>query len=402
MSNPLGVYAHPNKKYHDALLQKVYAFYDEVIDMLSYMKRGTVPSDKECAWVNRALFGTCPACITDRSNWIDKHIKQLERVMQCKPGWNCQHLIYCPDCLANWRYTHAATIREMKKQSSDLRLILRRESFVVPRGVYDAGWKRGLLIHTNINPIYDLPRNDAWYPYMPERVRETERLTEFRENFDSVSDVYDEYLLRVWDAIGGRNTVERPSRLKDLSCALPEDITRSRQLRFEHDNLIKNNIRKGISDYTVNPLIAELLARATAITKRFRNIPGYIHRVIVVPPNLKDSVVMLRLDSLFLAPRRIYDRLKNEGDEDWVSNKHYENRFIHDDPTRVWSFFRKVTTNCRVIPDDIHALLALLENRFPYTGNWFTGFLPQEFPFYMNCYTEYHFHRTAGVFTRRA
>lgn len=406
MVNPVGVYAHPNKKYHDAMLEKVYAFYDSVQEVLSYMGRETV--DKECDWIRKALFGTSPACLIDRSDWRIKHIKQLDRVMRCKPGWNCGHLIYCPDCLANWRYTHAATIREMKKESSDLRLILRRESFLIPRGVYvsEDDSNKGLLINTNINPVYDLPRGMRYCNGKPRRVVEDYRLKDFRNDTDNTTDQYEDLLSEVWKVIGGFNTIETPFQLNYANNSDEESCIRFHQRREYQNDVIKNNIRKGISDYAINPLIPELLARATQITKRFRNTPGYIHRVIIVPSNVNEAVAILRLDSLFLAPRRFYDRFKaeaKEGENDlWKTDKHYRKIPFKNDPHKVWSFCNKITTNCRRIPDDIHELLALLENRFPYTGNWFTRFLPQEFPFYMNCFSQYQYHRTAGVFTRRA
>lgn len=402
MYNPIGIYAHPNKRYHDALLKKVCTFYDEVINILSYMGHEQV--DRECAWIRKALFTANPVCLTDRSDWRLKHIKQLNAVMQCKPGWNCRHLIYCPDCLANWRYTHAATIREMKKQSSDLRLILRRDSFLVPRGVYVSydGYKKGLLINTSINPVYELPRNENWRTGTRARVYESERLKEFWSDIDSTSDAYSDLLPRTWKLIGGFNTVENPLQLDYFNSLSPEAGIGIHQQFFNQNALIQSNIQKGVSDMANNPLIAELLARATMITKKFRNnSKGYIHRVIVVPSNVNSSVIMVRLDSLFLAPRRIYDRLKKE-DSMWKTDKHYRKIPFWEKAKSVWSVCNKITTNCRVIPDDIHEILGILENRFPYTGNWFTNFLPQEFPFYMNCFSQYHYHRTAGVFARRS
>ena len=406
MANPVVVYAHPNKKYHDAMLKKVFSFYDSVQEVLGYMGQESV--DRECAWIRKALFGTSPVCLVNRSDWRLKHIKQLDRVMQCKPGWNCHSLIYCPDCLANWRYTHAATIREMKKESSDLRLIFRRESFLIPRGVYvsDDGYKKGLLINTHINPVFDLPGGMRNFNGKQSRVVEDYRLREFRTGLDNTTDQYTDLLSDVWKIIGGFNTIETPFQLDYANGLDFDSCKKGQQGRLRRNNLIKHNMQKGISDLAVNPLIPELLSRATQITKKFRNTPGYIHRIIIVPSNINEAVSVLRLDSLFLAPRSIYDQLKAEAKEEenssWKTDRHYRKIPFKNDPSKVWSVCNKVTTNCRRIPDDMHELLALLENRFPYTGNWFTRFLPQEFPFYMNCFSQYQYHRTGGVFTRRA
>ena len=401
METFLGVFAHPNKEQHELSRQKTDKFYDSVLDCLHLMEDPDCHGDSDLQWIRQSLFGTCLASTVDRSYWLDKHIQMLDRVRHCTHGSRCMSAIYCQDCLADWRYRYASRIMDWHHKDPKLRLILQQKYILVPRGVYTPyGMKsKRLLLNRYINPVQELPVGTKWNPEVISRVVEDYRLKEFRNDVDATSDAYTDVLSDVWRLIGGMGTITSPEFLDRFNNS---DFKTQKSMIERANKAAKELSRRctnGVSDWENNPLIAELCSHARRIAKKIQDTEGYIQRIIVVPSMYNDAVIMLRLDSMFMARRDLFNKIKAEDTTGLLeTQKKYTKIPWRNNPNCVWSFLTKETTAVRKVPDDMHKLLAILEDRFPFEGNRFTKFLPEEFPFYMNCFRHYSMTRQAGAF----
>lgn len=394
----LGVFAHPNSKVYLRQKEMSKSIYKNALHLLERWEDGCFYGMDE-EWVYKSLYEPFEPSPIDRTGRLQKNITTLKAVINCREHSCCRRQSYCIDCLANWRYAKAKAIMEAASENPNLRLLFRSETVILPRGVYiDPESKELRLITTKqINPVYSLPTGSKNHPHRITRVVEDGRLSDFRHNSECVTDQYDQINEKIWKLIGGVG-ISEDHYFIDLSRRLDDEKrARMQGSMLNKYNTLKKNIQAGISDREKNAIIPELLAHATVITKPLRNSLGYIHRVITVPSCKNNSVVLVRLDSMILQDRDTYIKFK-ETSPYWETDKRYRQYTLNGEPTYNWFYGVKTTTSCRVIPKDIHALLELLEKRFPFTGHLYSKFLPEEFLFYMNCMSEYRMIRCGGVF----
>ena len=378
-------------------------FYIDVYRQLEHFRdmEVTIPTWQ---WILKALYAPFPPNPGNREKRMQKDMNVLDAVIGCQPNRWCRRTSYCLDCLGNWRYKNAVIIQNMHERFRDLRLLLRRETILVPRGVYYTDRKEkklGLLIDEHINPVYDLPTGSKWHQKEITRVVEDYRLQDFRKDEYETTDQYSDILPSVWGYIGGMDVMVSPWRI-DAYNKGDEDFKAMYEssAKRDHDTL-HYNLLHGVSDIEHNPLMLELLVHATNITNVLRKSPGYLHRLIVVPSYLNCSTVVLRLDSLILDTWDKYRELR-EVDGYWTPQKHFRDVSWRGHDRNTLSYRSKVNTTCVGIPDNIHSLLRIMEERFPFTGGWFAKFLPEEFLFYMNCLSNYRTVRSGGVFNLSA
>lgn len=397
--NKVGVFSNHSVDLYNYHKGTAVNFYIDVYRQLEHFRdmEVTIPAWQ---WILKALYEPFPPNPVDREGRLKKNMSVLDTVINCQPNRWCRRTAYCLDCLGNWRYKNALVIKHMHEKFRDLRLLLRRETILVPRGVYYTDRENkhlGLLIDEKINPIYDLPAGNKWHKDVQTRVVEDYRRDKFRKDKTETTDQYLDVVSDVWKYIGGLDVMEYPWRIDAYN-------TGDESLRLQYEEGVKKahdglhyNLLHGVSDIEHNPLILELLVHATNITKTIRKSPGYLHRVIVAPSKLNLSVVMLRLDSLILDTSDKYKELR-EYDIYWTPQKHFDSIPWRGRTASSMSIRRKVNTSCITIPGNIYTLLRIMEDKFPFTGSWFAKFLPEEFLFYMNCLSNYRTVRSGGVF----
>ena len=323
----------------------------------------------------------------------------MKAIISCAPGRCCKRQSYCIDCLANWRYSKVKAIQEAHESNRALRLIFRRETLLVPRGLcYESPDSKELTFMQDnpFNPIHSMPAGTKKHKVINTMSLEPENVGMYKSNPESVSAAYTNMSAFMWRRIGGLDVMFHPEEIDEYYKAEDEakEIKRVKMMQAHND--FKARIREAIS-HPLNPLIIELLVHATQLNKEIRKPEGYIHRITMFPSYKNASVVVLRLDSLFLDTRDTYERLKKESDS-WQSNRRYKKVEIVSRKSAHHHYRSKVLTTCRNVPRDIHKLMELMEERFPFTGNRYQRFLPEEFLFYMNCMSEYRLIRCGGVF----
>ena len=219
-----------------------------------------------------------------------------------------------------------------------------------------------------------------------------------RDPFEA-SEAYDNMTARMWSRIGGSDVMFMPMDM-DYYNNEPSEEKREKTAKsiIDGHNRLKDVMKRNISDPQNNPLIPELLIHASIMSRRIKDANDYIHRITVYPSYHNACVVVIQLDTLFLATKDVYERLK-ESDEYWKSNRRYRHVPLEGRFTYLKYYCTRTLTACKKIPADIHKLLEIMEVRFPFIGNRYARFLPTEFLFYMNCMSQYRLTRSAGVFS---
>lgn len=397
----LGVFAHPNKRKYLGQKNGYKRFYQDVYDLLQRWKERGVSKRERGYWVYRALYEHFDPSPVNRDGRLDKNLTTLKAIISCAPGRCCKRQSYCIDCLANWRYSKVKAIQEAHESNRALRLIFRRETLLIPRGLcYESPDSKELTFMQDnpFNPIHSMPAGTKKHKVINTMSLNPENVGMYKSNPESVSKSYLDLTSFLWKRIGGVDILFHPYEIDNYNNEKDEKKKAEKFSKIqEAHNTLNTSIRKAISAPSMHPLIPELLIHASLLTKEIRKSEGYIHRITLYPSYKNASVVVLRLDSLFLSTRDTYERLKKESDY-WQSNRRYKKIELASRKNAHHHYRSKVLTTCRSVPRNIHKLMELMEERFPFTGNRYQRFLPEEFLFYMNCMSHYRLIRCGGAF----
>lgn len=396
----LGVFAHPNRRKYLGLKNGSKSFYQDVYDLLQRWKEYGVSVNERGCWVYRALYEPFEPSPVNRDNRLDKNLTTLKAIISCNPNQCCRRQSYCIDCLANWRYSKVKAIQGAHDTNKDLRLLFRRETLLVPRGLcYENPDSKELTFMQDnpFNPIHEMPAGTKRHRVLNTISLEPEKVGMYKSDPESLSFAYTDMTSFMWKRIGGVDVIFHPYEIDNYNNSTKEKKEIKREKIMEAHNRLNAAIRKAISEPSINPLIPELLIHASRLTKEIRKPEGYTHRITMYPSYKNASVIVLRLDSLFLDTRDTYERLKEES-EYWQSNRRYKRIEMTSLKSAHHYYCSRTLTTCRNIPKNIHKLMELLEKRFPFIGNLYQRFLPEEFLFYMNCMSQYRLIRCGGVF----
>lgn len=368
-------------RFYFSVLQTLNSWYDHI------------PTNPTARAIYDMLYKPSELSSIDKEARLVSNIGVLNSIINCgHNGHFCKYTTYCPECLSFWRYKVAKSIQVAHQINPKIHVIARQETILMPRGVYqdqyaDGEWR--LLINRRINPVYELPVGSKWSNYWIWKFIEDRDPRDFVHNQSETLESYWDAFFSTWNAIAGNDIVENVSAYKQYQ-TWPKNVQELvKQDRREESKQLKNNIKKGISDLNVNPILVELQARWNKLNSIGKNTMGAVHRIIIAPSIWNQSTLLLRLDSLFLDTKDNYFYLQNRYEE-FGKQKHFE---AIDWPgskrgLQVWHPRSKVTTVCKSISDNVIESLGFVESRFPCSCSLYPRLLQEEFPFFLNCFAD--------------
>ena len=151
----LGVFAHPSKRLYLGKKNGAKRFYQKVYRLLDRWNTYGVSDKDEASWVYKVLYEPFDPSPVNHEIRLKKNLTTIRNIIDCKSNSCCRRQSYCIDCLANWRYSKAKAILQARKENRNLRLLLRKETLLVPRGVCFDGLDSQDLVFILSNAIVE-------------------------------------------------------------------------------------------------------------------------------------------------------------------------------------------------------------------------------------------------------
>lgn len=389
-----------NPKFQKQNEERLHQFYDSVRDMLIYWRdRG--PYNKLEETLYRMLYENSEVYPANRRARLDKNIRALTKTIECRNGHACCNHRLCPVCLSFWRYGVAAVIQRAVQTNPKIRLVMRQETFLMPRGVYvdrDDPEELHLMLNRKLNPAYELPVGSKYSHYWIWKFLDDEDRKDYLADPDLTSDRYGDVFSFVWSAIGGSELLLSIDRLNDYPKWPSEEQERVRAKLERARDIHKNNIKTGKSDPLYNPLMVELMSRMKRLDVLEKDSMGSVQRVMMIPSMLNQSTLLLRLDSLFLDTREHYRYVKEKYDELADQKKFIQIQWPGTTREMVWHPRHKSVMVCRSIPSNMKDILKIVESRFSNSCNLYPRLKFEEFPFFLNCLADKMLTKKTGFF----
>lgn len=392
-----------NPKFQEENEKRIHRYYSSVKAMLEDWDLAGPSNDTENT-IYRFLYEISDVYEGNRAKRFDLNINRLSKVINCRERHFCRDTSLCPVCLSHWRYGIASIIQRAVETNPKIRLVMRQETILMPRGVFHCSGNSKelcLMINNRLNPVYELPVGSKYSRYWVWKFLDDVDRQEYNSDHYFMTDRYDGVIFKTWKAIGGQDLVLSPFELDKYPLWKREYQENLHNKYLNAYKLQQENIKKGESNLLANPILVELMARMKRLDIIAKDSMGSVQRIMMIPSKLNDSTLLLRLDSLFLDTRDHYSYIKNKYEDELQDQKRFaqiawpgwDGKQDH-----VWHPRRKAVMVCKNIPSKMRDILRMVESRFSTSCNLYPNLLVEEFPFFLNCFSGKQLTKRTGFF----
>lgn len=325
-----------------------------------------------------------------RKTSIETPASKLSRTLECRPLRVCKDLTLCPICLFNYKYALSKKILKVRLTTNEYCLVRRRESYILPRGVYTPydydGMERLHPLYASmrsdfrspniyINPVYELPGSHGpYYSTRDDYDGSVANIARFRANPDQKDDNgdYSQMFEWTWKHLSGTDYLNSEYEYQSVLKVMdrdPEYKERIEERIEERNEFRKMLVRCTDPEMSKDNLSLRLSLRRKQLNAMTKDAVGAVHRIAIAPLPKNDTVIMIRLDSLFVMRKDLYQTLCEKYPEVWCYQK-YNRRypFYYNGVAGVWDARVRTQCACRPIPKSIEGVYSVVNKSFPYLG----------------------------------